>query len=247
MSELLRGKVALVTGGSRGIGRATCIRFAAQGALVVVASRNVEASMALAATLGGGAFALPLDVTDGESVQAAIAELIARTGRVDVLVNNAGINADSTLLKLDEGKFDAVLDTSLGGTFRMARACAPHMVARESGVILNCSSVVATNGNFGQTNYVAAKQGIVGMTRVWARELGRKGVRVNCVAPGFIETEMTAKMPADQLAAMKQKTPLGRLGTPEDVARAYCFLASEDAAFINGQVLGVDGGLVIGT
>ena len=147
---------------------------------------------------------------------------------------------------IDEA-WDAVIAVNLSGTFYMTREVAPHMVARGSGAIINASSIVGVYGNFGQTNYVATKSGVIGMTRVWARELGRKGVRVNAITPGFIATDMTAKMPEDVLEGMKKKTPLGRLGTAEDVARAYVFLASDDAAFINGQVLGVDGGLVAGT
>jgi 3-oxoacyl-[acyl-carrier protein] reductase len=241
------GKVALITGGARGIGRATAQAFSAEGARVIVADVDAEASEATARALGGGAIGLGLDVADPGSVKAVVATALQRAERIDVLVNNAGITRDATLLKTSDEAWDAVIAVNLSGTFYMTREVAPHMVARGSGAILNASSVVGVYGNFGQSNYVATKSGVIGMTRVWARELGRKGVRVNCIAPGFIATDMTAKMPEDVLEGMKKKTPLGRFGTPEDVARAYLFLASDDASFINGQVLGVDGGLVAGT
>ena len=191
--------------------------------------------------------ASPIDVADPESVKSVVATALSRTERIDVLVNNAGITRDASLLKTSDEAWDSVIAVNLSGTFYMTREVAAHMVARGSGAIINASSVVGVYGNFGQSNYVATKSGVIGMTRVWARELGRKGVRVNCIAPGFIATDMTAKMPEDVLEGMKKKTPLGRLGAPEDVARAYVFLASDEASFINGQVLGVDGGLVAGT
>jgi 3-oxoacyl-[acyl-carrier protein] reductase len=243
----LSGKVALITGGARGIGRATAQAFAAEGARVIVADVDAEASEATARSLGGGAIGLPIDVADPESVKSVVATALSRTERIDVLVNNAGITRDASLLKTSDEAWDSVIAVNLSGTFYMTREVAAHMVARGSGAIINASSVVGVYGNFGQSNYVATKSGVIGMTRVWARELGRKGVRVNCIAPGFIATDMTAKMPEDVLEGMKKKTPLGRLGAPEDVARAYVFLASDEASFINGQVLGVDGGLVAGT
>ena len=241
------GKVALITGGARGIGRATAQAFAAEGARVIVADVDAEAAEATARALGGGAIGLPIDVADAQSVKSVVATALSRAERIDVLVNNAGITRDASLLKTSDEAWDAVIAVNLSGTFFMTREVAPHMVARGSGAIVNASSIVGVYGNFGQTNYVATKAGVIGMTRVWARELGRKGVRVNCIAPGFIATDMTAKMPEDVLDGMKKKTPLGRLGTPDDVARAYLFLASDEASFINGQVLGVDGGLVAGT
>jgi 3-oxoacyl-[acyl-carrier protein] reductase len=239
------GRVALITGGARGIGRATAEAFAAQGARVVVA--DLKGAGEAAAQIGGDAFAVEVDVADGESVARAVADVLAKTGRIDVLINNAGITRDATLAKTSDAAWDSVIAVNLTGTFNMTRAAAPHMVAAGKGAIVNASSIVGLHGNFGQSNYVASKAGVVGLTRVWARELGRKGVRVNCIAPGFIATEMTAAMPKEVLEGMKGKTPLGRLGTAEDVARAYVFLASDEASFINGQVLGVDGGLVIGT
>jgi 3-oxoacyl-[acyl-carrier protein] reductase len=241
------GKVAFITGGARGIGRATAEAFSAEGARVIVADVDADAAEATARALGGGAIGLGLDVADPGSVKTVVATALSRAERIDVLVNNAGITRDATLLKTSDEAWDSVIAVNLSGTFYMTREVAPHMVARGSGAIVNASSVVGVYGNFGQSNYVATKSGVIGMTRVWARELGRKGVRVNCIAPGFIATDMTAKMPEDVLEGMKRKTPLGRLGAPEDVARAYVFLASDDASFINGQVLGVDGGLVAGT
>jgi len=241
------GKVALITGGARGIGRATAQAFAAEGARVIVADVDADAAEATARALGGGAIGLGIDVADPQSVKSVVATALSRAERIDVLVNNAGITRDASLLKTSDEAWDAVIAVNLSGTFYMTREVAPHMVARGSGAIINASSIVGVYGNFGQSNYVATKSGVIGMTRVWARELGRKGVRVNAIAPGFIATDMTAKMPEDVLEGMKKKTPLGRLGTPEDVARAYVFLASDEASFINGQVLGVDGGLVAGT
>ena len=241
------GKVAFITGGARGIGRATAQAFAAEGARVIVADVDAEAAEATARALGGGAIGVAIDVADPQSVKSVVATTLSRAERIDVLVNNAGITRDASLLKTSDEAWDSVIAVNLSGTFYMTREVAPHMVARGSGAIVNASSIVGVYGNFGQTNYVATKSGVIGMTRVWARELGRKGVRVNCIAPGFIATDMTAKMPEDVLEGMKKKTPLGRLGTPDDVARAYLFLASDEASFINGQVLGVDGGLVAGT
>ena len=245
--QRFNGKVAFITGGARGIGRATAEAFAAEGARVIVADVDAGSAEATARALGGGAIGLQLDVSDAASVKAAVAAALARAERIDVLINNAGITRDATLLKTSDEAWDQVIAVNLTGTFLMTREVAPHMVARGAGAIVNASSIVGIYGNFGQTNYVATKSGVIGMTRVWAREIGRKGVRVNCIAPGFIATDMTAKMPEEVLEGMKKRTPLGRLGAPEDVARAYLFLASDDASFVNGQVLGVDGGLVAGT
>jgi len=245
MSKRLENRVVIVTGGARGIGRATCVRLVEEGANVVVADR--AGAEETARSLGAGAMALALDVTDVDNVKAGVEAVLARWGKIDGLVNNAGITRDASLLKTSDEAWDAVIAVNLTGTFNMTRAVASHMVARKTGAIVNASSIVGLHGNFGQSNYVATKAGVIGLTKVWARELGRKGVRVNCIAPGFIQTEMTAAMPPDILSSMKDRTPIGRLGQPEDVAAAYAFLLSDDASFINGQVLGVDGGLVIGT
>jgi 3-oxoacyl-[acyl-carrier protein] reductase len=243
----LEGKVALITGAARGIGRATAEAFAAEGARVVIADREAGAAEVTAREIGRGAFPLEIDVADVESVSLAVTRVLERAEKIDVLINNAGITRDATLAKTSDAAWDAVIAVNLTGTFHTTRAVVPHMVARGSGAIVNASSIVGVYGNFGQSNYVASKAGVVGLTRVWARELGRKGIRVNCIAPGFIATDMTAAMPKEVLDGMKARTPLGRLGAAEDVARAYLFLASDEASFINGQVLGVDGGLVIGT
>lgn len=252
----LLDKVCLITGGAAGIGRATVEKFVAEGATVVFCDLNEEAGNATAATAGDRTTFACVDVTDRAAVQRWIDGVVEQHGRIDVLINNAGITRDNQLVKVKDGEllkqmpaadFDRVLDVNLKGVFNCAQAVAPVMIRQGSGVILNASSVVGLDGNFGQTNYVATKAGVVGMTKVWARELGRYGVRVNAVAPGFIMTEMTAKMPEKILEGMKSHTPLGRMGQPEDIANAYAFLASDQASFITGDVLRVDGGIVIGT
>ena len=243
----LDGKVALITGGARGIGRATALLFAREGAKVVVADRDEPGAQATAKECGE-ALGIGVDVTSKADVDRLIAAALERFGKIDVLVNNAGILKDGSLLKMEEQQFDALIAVNLKGVYLVGQAVARAMTERKTpGVILNASSIVGIYGNFGQTNYVAAKAGVIGMTRVWARELGRKGIRVNAVTPGFIRTDMTASMPQDVLDAQKAHTPLGRLGEADDVARLYLFLASDDAAYISGQVIGVDGGLVVGT
>lgn len=252
----LQNRVAIITGGASGIGKATALTYAREGAKVVVADVNAELGQAVAQTLGPEAMFARLDVTDRSAVQAFVDQVVARYGRVDILVNNAGITRDAQLVRYKDGQlvsqmaeadFDLVVAINLKGVFNCTQAVAPAMIAQKSGVILNASSVVGIYGNFGQTNYVATKAGVIGMTRVWARELGRYGVRVNAVAPGFIQTEMTAKMPEKVLTTMAEHTPLGRLGQAQDVANAYLWLASDEAAFIHGAVLSVDGGLVMGS
>jgi 3-oxoacyl-[acyl-carrier protein] reductase len=245
----MKERVVIVTGAAGGIGLATARRFAEEGCRV--ASWDVKESEAQLS----GIFQ-KVDVTSAESVESAIAELVKQWGGVHVLVNNAGILRDGQLIKYKDGavagtmsdaQFDAVISVNLKGVFTCTRAVTPHMIAGGGGVILNASSVVGLYGNFGQTNYVASKAGVIGMTKVWARELGKYGIRVNAVAPGFIATEMTQQMPEKILQAAVGHTPLGRMGQPEDIANAYYFLASDQASYITGTVLSVDGGVVTGT
>jgi len=252
----LRNRVALITGGAAGIGRATAERFAAEGARVVICDVDEERGRTTAQALGAEHRFYAVDVTDQAAVQAWVNDVVQRCGRIDVLVNNAGILADATLVKVKDGElvkqmtedaFDRVIAVNLKGVFNCAQAVAPQMIRQGSGVILNASSAVGQDGNFGQTNYVAAKAGVIGMTKVWARELGRYGIRVNALAPGLIATEILDSMPEEILAGMRKRVPLGRIGKPEEVANAYLFLASEEASFISGAVLRVDGAFVVGT
>ncbi len=255
----LQNRIAIITGGANGIGRATALRFAAEGARLAIWDLADQAGEALRAEIqsaGGEALYQHVDVSDSAAVEAAVSQVVDAWGGVDILVNNAGILRDAQLVKFKDGAvqrrmedadFDAVIRVNLRGVFVCTRAVVPHMIARRYGRILNASSVVGLYGNFGQTNYVAAKAGVIGMTKTWARELGRYGITVNAVAPGFIETDMTRQMPEKVLAHMVQHTPLGRIGQPEDIANAYLFLASDEAAFITGHVLSVDGGMVVGT
>jgi 3-oxoacyl-[acyl-carrier protein] reductase len=252
----MKDKVVLVTGGAAGIGRATALRFAEEGARVVICDLNETAGQETVKQLGDEAAFYKVNVASRQDVQKWIDDVVARYGRVDVLVNNAGVLRDGQLIKFKEGQllgqmpeadFDLVISVNLKGVFNCTQAVAPVMAKQGGGVILNASSVVGLDGNFGQTNYVATKSGVVGMTKVWARELGRFKIRVNAVAPGFISTDMVNAMPEKILEGMKSRTPLGRLGDPRDIANAYLFLASEEASFITGETLRVDGGIVIGT
>lgn len=252
----LEGKVAIITGGAAGIGKATAEVFAREGAKVIICDVSEEIGNSVAQALGENVSFKKVDVTNRVTVQEFVESVIAEYGKVDILVNNAGITRDSQFIKMKDGElvkqmseeaFDMVISVNLKGVFNCTQAVAPFMVKQKGGVILNASSVVGLYGNFGQTNYVATKAGVLGMTKVWARELGRFGIRVNAVAPGFIMTEMVAKMPEEVLAGMRAKTPLGRLGEPEDIANTYLWLSSDEAAFVSGATISVDGGIVLGT
>ncbi len=251
----LKDKVTLITGGAAGIGKATAQRFQEEGAVVVICDVKEELGQAVASELGLAAF-YKVNVADRQDVQRWIDDVVARFGRIDVLVNNAGVLRDGRLVVVKEGElvkqmpeadWDLVIGVNLKGVFNCTQAVAPVMIRQGRGVILNASSVVGLDGNFGQTNYVATKAGVVGMTKVWARELGRNGIRVNAIAPGFILTEMVLQMPEKVLADMAARVPLRRMGEPRDIANAYLFLASDEASYISGEVLRVDGGIVVGT
>lgn len=240
---LLESKIAVITGGGRGIGKATAQLFTNEGATVVIAEFDDVSGLSTANELS--AHFIKTDISNEESVKALFEFVKSEFGGCDILVNNAGILMDSTLKKLESDQFDAVINVNLRGVYLCGRAAADIMIEQGSGIILNATSVVAHHGNFGQTNYVASKAGVIGMTKVWARELGKDGIRVNAVAPGFIQTNMTAGMPEKVVDMMGEKVPLKRWGQPEDVANAYAFLASDEASYITGAVLNVDGGVVV--
>jgi acetoacetyl-CoA reductase len=245
MAEL-RGTTCLVTGGSRGIGRAIALELGRHGASVAVGyAHNKEAAEAVAAeiaTSGGEAFAFGCDIGDPDAIEPAIATVMERFGKLDVLVNNAGITRDRSLAKMSVDEWDDVLRTNLSSVFHMTSRVLPHMVKAGHGRIVNISSVIGLHGNFGQANYAAAKAGIVGFTKSAALELARKGVTVNVIAPGFIETEMIAAMPEEVRATILAKIPMGRFGRPEEIAQAVVFLVAS-GEYITGQVISIDGGL----
>lgn len=251
----MKDKVVLVTGGAAGIGKATAMRFAEGGAeKVIICDLNEDLGKATAIDIGGEFY--KVDVSSRSDVQTCIDKIIEGYGHIDVLVNNAGITRDGLFVKVVDGRlekqmsetdFDLVIDVNLKGCFNCAQAVVPYMIEKRGGVILNASSVVAHDGNFGQANYVAAKSGLIGLTKVLARELGKYNIRVNAVCPGFTATDMVLTMPEKILESMKEKTPLGRLADPRDIANAYFFLASDQAEFITSAVLRVDGGIVLGT
>ncbi|MFY9173820.1 MAG: 3-oxoacyl-ACP reductase FabG [Peptococcia bacterium] len=243
----LKGKVAIITGGGRGIGEATCLKFAEEGAKVVVADMAGAEQVAEAIKAKGGeALAVTVDVTNPESVDKMIADTVAAFGKLDCIVNNAGITADAQLLKMTDEQWEKVIAVNLKGVYLCGKAAAKQMATQETGgVILNASSVVGVYGNFGQTNYAATKWGVIGMTKTWAKELGKKKIRTAAVCPGFINTPMVAKMPENVIDMMKGKSPLNRLGEPSEVANLYAFLASDEAAFITGAAISIDGGVVL--
>ena len=242
----LDGRVAVVTGASRGIGRAIAARLAHEGARVVVTARSAEGAGAAAGELpGAGHLGVACDVADSAAVDALVKRVESELGSLDVLVNNAGVTADNIMLRLRDEDWDRVLDTNLKGAFLMIRAAARGMMKRRSGRIINITSVVGLTGNRGQVNYAASKAGLVGLTKSVARELASRGILCNAVAPGYIGTDMTAELGDAAREALNERIALGRLGTPEDVAGVVAFLAGPDAGYITGQVLVVDGGMVI--
>jgi len=244
----LKNKVSIITGAAQGIGLATALKFAEEGATVIVCDlkpEGVDAALAMVRARGAQAQGFAVNVTDRDGLDAMAAAVKAHYGHIDVLVNNAGITKDARLQKMTLEQFDAVIDVNLRGVFHATQAVLPTMVAQGSGVILNASSVVGLYGNFGQTNYAASKFGVIGFTKTWSRELGPKGIRVNAVAPGFVETPILATIPDKVLQQMREQVPLHRLGKPEEIANVYAFLASDEASYINGAVIEVSGGMVV--
>lgn len=269
----LKDKVAIITGSGRGIGRATAARFAEEGAKVVVADIDFEVAQEAAQeinahigdrlqtammanggrqgvaeqTVATSDVALPfqVNVTDRENIAAMVDTTMKQFGRIDVLINNAGTIRDSKLTKMTEENFDLVININLKGVFNCTQAVVPYMLEQQSGVILSTSSLVAPYGNYGQTNYVASKAGVVGMTKVWARELGRKGIRVNAVAPGFIETRLTSGIPDKVVSKLLERIAMGHFGKPVDIANAFLWLATDEARYVSGQIIGVDGGATL--
>jgi 3-oxoacyl-[acyl-carrier protein] reductase len=242
----LTDRAAIITGAAGGIGRAAALRFAHEGARIAVADlkeEEAQKTVDMITSQGGEAVAIGVNVAKRDSAQAMVDRALEEFGQIDILVNNAGILRDARLVKMTEEEFDSVISVNLKGVFNCTQAVAQHMIDRNYGRIVNTTSVVALYGNFGQTNYIAAKAGVIGMTKTWARELGPKGITVNAVAPGFIATDMVAGMPEKVIEMMKSKVPLGRMGLPEDVANAYLWLASDDASYVNGAVISVDGGV----
>lgn len=239
----LENKVAIITGGAAGIGAATAAKFTEEGAKVIIWDLDETRGNALAKELGA-TFA-KVNTASYEEIEIAAKNVNNKFGRIDILINNAGITRDSTLKKMTLQQWQQVIDVNLSGVFFCTKIISEYMVANGWGRIVNASSVVGLYGNFGQTNYVATKSAIIGMTKTLARELGRKGITVNAVAPGFIATEMVAAMPENVIEGMKAKVPVGRLGEPKEIANVYAFLSSDEASYINGHTLSVDGGMTV--
>lgn len=244
----LKDKVAIITGGANGIGLAACKKFVAEGAKVIMAdfdeqSGNIQVNSLR--ELGHEITFLKVDVTDRVSVDSLVANVVKTYGTIDILINNAGITRDAMLLKMKPSDFQQVLDVNINGVFNCTQAVVPHFIEKSSGKIINTSSVTGVYGNVGQTNYAASKAAVIGMTKSWAKEFGRKGIQVNAVAPGFISTSMVEKIPQPMLEKMASAVSLQRIGQPEDVANAYLFLASNEADYITGHVLHIDGGIMM--
>jgi len=247
MSQLAN-QVAVVTGAGRGIGRAIALKFAAEGADIACVSRTVENSEKVAQevrALGRQAWAYAVDVADASAVAAAAKKILADAGRVDILVNNAGVTRDTLLMRMSDADWDTVLDTNLKGAFLFTKALARSFIKQRSGRIINVSSVVGLIGNAGQCNYAASKAGLIGFTKSVAREVASRGITVNALAPGFVETDMTAALKEDQREELLKQIPLGCLGQPDDIAAAALYLASPAARYVTGQVLTVDGGMAM--
>lgn len=245
----LKNRVAIVTGGANGIGRATVETFVREGARVVIADIDEKAGNQLAETLNSAANSvrfIKTNMADRTSVEALVSATVKAFNRLDILINNAGITADAQLVKMDDEQWDRVISVNLKGVYMAGQAAARVMIkSGNGGVILNTASIVGLYGNFGQSNYVAAKAGVIGMSKTWARELGRHNIRSNAITPGFIDTDIAKTIPEKIIEAVKAKTPLARMGEPQDIANAFLFLASDEAKFISGITLSVDGGLVI--
>lgn len=240
----LENKVVIITGGASGIGLAAVQRFTEEGAHVAIVDYDKEQGEKVAAQFPNSTF-FAVDVSNASQVKEMVEQVISHFGKIDILINNAGITRDATLVKMSEEDFRKVIEINLNGVFYCTQAVVPHMIASGSGKIINTSSVSGVYGNFGQTNYAATKAALIGMTKTWAKELGRKGINVNAVAPGFIATPMVQKMPEKVLQQMENMTSLNRLGQPEDIANAYLFLSSEESSYLTGHVLHVDGGITM--
>jgi len=244
----LEGKVSIITGGAQGIGLATAEKFAAEGARVVICDVNQDVISGVVNEFkqsGIDVDGFNADVTNQVDISNMVDLVISKYGQIDCLVNNAGIVRDARMVNMTEEQFDSVIDVNLKGTYNCAKSVFPHMMERQSGVVLNASSIVGIYGNFGQTNYAASKFGVIGMAKTWAREFGRFGIRVNAVCPGMIKTEILSDIPDKVLENIVSKVPMGRLGAPSEIANTYAFLASDEASYINGAVIEVGGGATL--